>query len=70
MTNAAIHHTLVQKAVRAGAVTLEKSANATDHVSDLINAAWPTAEDGLSKVASLARILSIGVSIEEAEAVG
>ena len=67
MTNASLHHTLVSRTVGAGFTTLEKSASAQSEVGEVINNAWPTAEEGLTKTATLARILAIGAVIERAD---
>lgn len=59
---------LVGAAVRAGCGTMEKSASASPQQQEILAAAWPKPEEGLTKLASLSRMLATGLLIEEADA--
>ena len=59
---------LVGAALRSGFTVLEKTASAAPAQQELIEAGWPKHEEGITKLASLARIIATGLMIEEAEA--
>ena len=59
---------LVGATVRSGFGTMEKSASASSTQQQLLAAGWPSPEEGLTKLATLSRMLGTGMMIEEAEA--
>jgi hypothetical protein len=65
--NAPQYHSLVQAVVRSGFAAMEKSAFATPEQQEILQAGWPQDEEGLSKLASLSRVLATGLMVEEAE---
>lgn len=58
---------LVGAAVRSGFAVMEKSASAAPAQMEILAAAWPDEEEGITKKACLARILAAGSLVEEAE---
>lgn len=65
--NSSTRQHLVKAVVSASHTVLAKSASADVHQREVLEAAWPHPEEGLSKRASLARVLATGLMVEEAE---
>lgn len=59
---------LVGAALRSGFAVQEKSASAAPAQREILETAWPQEGDGITKLASLSRILATGLMVEEAEA--
>ncbi len=58
---------LVGATVRSGFTTMEKAASSSPQQREILEAGWPRPEEGLTKLASLARMLATGMLIEEAD---
>lgn len=56
---------LVASVVQAGNAVMSKSASATEDQAELLEAVWPSEEEGLSKKAALAKILAAGELVSE-----
>ena len=61
-------HSLVGAAVRSGFAVMEKSASATPEQREVMQAAWPSEDEGVTKIAQLSRIIAAGSLVEEADA--
>ena len=66
--NAIARHSIVTAAVRSGFSVMEKSASATPEQAEILEAAWPKEDEGVTKLASLSRVLATGLLVEEAQA--
>lgn len=58
---------LVGATVRSGFSVAEKSASAAPKQAEVLQAGWPSEDEGISKKAALARVLATGMVVEEAE---
>jgi len=58
---------LVGAAVRAGFTVMQKSASASPQQNEILGAAWPQEDEGITKRAYLSRILATGLLVDEAD---
>lgn len=58
---------LVGSTILSGFATLEKGASASPQQREILEAAWPSEDEGITKLAHLSRILATGVMVEDAE---
>jgi len=58
---------IVGSTVRSGFSVMQKSASASPEQQEVLAAAWPTEESGMTKLATLASVLATGAMVEEAE---
>lgn len=65
--NDLLHMQLVKETVAASATTMEKAASGSPEQVEIIQAAFPSSDEGLTKLATLARVLATGLVINEAE---
>lgn len=65
--NAVTRHSLVKACLVSGFSVMEKSASVTPDQSEVLAHAWPSEGEGLSKLATLSKVIATGVMIEEAE---
>lgn len=59
---------IVGAAVRSGFAVFEKSASAGEAQREILENAWPSPDEGITKLAHLSRVLASGLLVEEAEA--
>ena len=62
-----IRHAIIAGAVRSGLNVVEKSASATPEQAQVLAVAWPAEGEGITKKATLARVLATGSMVMEAE---
>jgi len=66
--NSNTRHSLVQSALFAGTAVMEKSANAAPAQLEILENAWPSEDEGITKKAQLSRVIATGILVEQAEA--
>lgn len=66
--NAVTRHSLVKACLVSGFSVMEKQASVTPEQSEVLAHAWPAENEGLSKLATLSKVIATGVMIEEADA--
>jgi hypothetical protein len=59
-------HRLVAAALLSGGAVMSKSASASADQQEVLENVWPSADEGISKKATLARIIAAGAIVEEA----
>lgn len=58
---------IVGSTVRSGFSVMEKSASASPQQREVLEAAWPAEDSGMTKLAQLSSVLATGAMVEEAE---